>query len=139
VASAHQPGYVDELEPGTGWVIFAGVILLLVGCFNIIDGVAAIAGASYIHNQLQFANLHAWGWFFMIWGIVQACAAFGIWAGLSWARVIGIVSAFGSIIAQLAWVRSNPVWAICAVAVDVLVIYALVVYGRGPEDDLDAA
>jgi len=122
-------GYVEELEPGTGWIYFAGFMLLLVGCFNIIDGIAALANSSYVADNLQFANVHAWGWFFLIWGIVQVCAGVGIWLDIRWAIVVGIIAAFGNILAQLSWERSNPFWAGTAIVLDVLVIYGLVVYG----------
>jgi hypothetical protein len=129
MATASQRAYVDELEPGTGWVLYAGIMLLLVGCWNIIDGIVAIGNSSYLVNRVPFSNLHAWGWFFLIWGIVQCGVGVAIWAGRSWAAVIGVVSAFGNILAQLAWARTSPVWAVCVIAADALVIYGLVVYG----------
>lgn len=117
-----------EVE-GSGWIGFAGVMLVLVGCFNIINGIAAIANSDYLVNQLLFANLDAWGWFFLLWGILQLFAGFAIFSGAGWAAIVGIASAFVNIIAQLSWSRANPFWAICAMVVDVLIIYALVVYG----------
>jgi hypothetical protein len=122
-------GYIEDMAPGTGWIYFAGFMLLLVGCFNIIDGIAALANSSYVADRLQFANVHAWGWFFLIWGIVQLCAGVGVWMDAKWAVVVGIVAAFGNVIAQLGWERSNPFWAAAAIVLDVLVIYGLVVYG----------
>ena len=65
-----------EVE-GSGWIGFAGVMLVLVGCFNIINGIAAISNSDYLVNQLLFANLDAWGWFFLLWGILQIFAGFG--------------------------------------------------------------
>jgi hypothetical protein len=119
----------EEETSGTGWVAFAGTMLILVGCFNVIDGIAALANSDYLVNQLLFANLHAWGWFFLIWGAVQLCAGFAIYSGAGWAAIVGVVSAFGNAIAQLSWARAYPVWAVCAIVLDVLVIYGLVVYG----------
>jgi len=121
--------YAEEEASGTGWVAFAGTMLILVGCFNLIDGIAALANSDYLVNQLLFANLHAWGWFFLIWGAVQICAGFAVYSGVGWAALVGIVSAFGNAIAQLSWARAYPVWAVCAIVLDILVIYALVVYG----------
>jgi hypothetical protein len=117
-----------EVE-GSGWIGFAAVMLVLVGFFNIIHGIAAIANSDYLVNQLLFANLDAWGWFFLLWGILQVCAGFALFSGAGWAAIVGIASAFVNIIAQLSWARANPFWAICAMVVDVLIIYALVVYG----------
>ena len=114
---------------GAGWISFAGVMLILVGTFNIIDGIAAIANSNYLANQLLFANLDAWGWFFLIWGVIQLFAGFAVYTGAGWGALVGIISAFGNAIAQLSWARTYPVWAICAIVLDVLIIYALVVHG----------
>ena len=62
--------YEDSIS-GSGWVAFAGTMLILVGFFNVIDGIAAIANSDYLVNQLLFSSMHAWGWFFLVWGIVQ--------------------------------------------------------------------
>lgn len=129
----YEGAYVDEAA-GTGWVAFAGTMLVLVGCFNIIDGIAAIANSDYVVNQLLFANLDAWGWFFLIWGALQVCTGFAIYSGAGWAAIVGVVSAFANAIAQLSWARANPVWAVCAIVLDVLVIYGLVVYGGRREN-----
>ena len=128
--------YVEEEASGTGWIAFAGMILILVGFFNVIDGIAAISNSDYLVNQLLFSNLDAWGWFFLIWGSVQVCAGFAVYAGAGWGAIVGIITAFGNAIAQLSWARANPVWAVVAIALDVLVIYGLVVYGgrRSPVD-----
>lgn len=134
MATARIDTTYEAEESGTGWIAFAGTMLVLVGCFNVIQGIAAISDSKYLVNQLLFSNLHAWGWFFLIWGAVQVCAGFAIYAGAGWAAIVGIVSAFGNAIAQLSWARAYPVWAICAIVLDVLVIYALVVYGGRREE-----
>jgi hypothetical protein len=121
--------YEGAAQVGSGWIGFAGIMLILVGFFNVIDGIAAIGNANYLVNQLLFANLDAWGWFFLIWGILQIFAGFAIMNGSTWGAIAGIVTAFVNAIAQLSWARTYPVWAISAVVLDVLIIYALVVYG----------
>ena len=127
-AHSMRRSYTDSIE-GSGWIAFAGIILVLVGTFNVIDGIAAIANSSYLVNQLLFANLHAWGWFFLIWGVIQIFAGFAILGGSTWGAIVGIVTAFFNAIAQLSWAGTYPVWALTAIALDVLVIYGLVVYG----------
>jgi hypothetical protein len=129
MATAPVDRAYEEEASGIGWVAFAGTMLILVGCFNVIDGISALANSDYLANQLLFANLHAWGWFFLIWGAVQIVTGFAIYSGAGWAAIVGVVSAFGNAIAQLSWARAYPVWSIAAIVLDVLVIYALVVYG----------
>ncbi len=128
--------YESAAQVGSGWIGFAGIMLILVGFFNVIDGISAIANADYLVNQLLFANLDAWGWFFLIWGILQIFAGFAIMNGATWGAIVGVVTAFVNAIAQLSWARTYPVWAIAAIVLDVLIIYALVVYGgRGTAAD----
>ena len=120
--------YTDALRGG-GWLAFAGIMLVLVGMFNVIDGIAAIANSDYLVNELLFANLDAWGWFFLIWGILQICAGIGVVSGSAWGAMVGVITAFVNAIAQLSWAATYPVWAISAIVIDVIVIYGLVVYG----------
>ena len=120
---------MEQTRAGAGWIGFAGVMLVMVGIFNIINGLSAIANSDYLVHQLLFANMNAWGWFFLIWGIIQILAGFAIFGGAAWGAILGIVTAFFNIIAQLSWAHTYPVWAIAAMVVDALVIYALVVYG----------
>jgi hypothetical protein len=127
----------EEVGDGSGWIGFAGVMLLLVGTFNIIDGIAAIANSDYIVNQLLFANLDAWGWFFLIWGIIQVFAGLAIWRGATWGVIAGIVTAFFNAIAQLSWMQAYPVWSICILVLDILVLYGLVAYGFRPRTSYD--
>ncbi len=120
--------------PGAGWIGFAGIMLILVGFFNVIDGIAAIGNSKYVVNQLMFSNLDAWGWFFVIWGVLQIIAGVAVLGGAAWAAVVGVVTAFFNAIAQLSWIAVNPWWATIAIVIDVLVIYGLLVYGgRGSE------
>jgi hypothetical protein len=126
----------DSIErPGYGWITFAGVLLILVGIFNVIDGIAAISDSRYLRNELLFSNLHAWGWFFLIWGIIQIFAGIAIFAGATWAIIVGVTTAFFNIIAQLSWARVYPVWALSAMVADALVIYGLLVHGGSARDD----
>ena len=120
---------VDRVRARSGWITFAGVMLMLVGCFNIIDGIAAIADSKYLANQLLFANLHAWGWFFLIWGIFQVLTGVAVLGGATWAMIAGVALAFFNMIAQLSWAHAYPVWAIAAMVLDGFVIYGLLVYG----------
>jgi hypothetical protein len=116
-------------RPGYGWLTFSSIMLVLVGSLNIIDGIAAISNANYLGNQLLFSNLSAWGWFFLIFGIVQVFAGFAIPGGASWAVVAGVVTAFANVIAQFSAARLYPVWAVTMIVADVLVMYGLIVYG----------
>jgi hypothetical protein len=120
----------SELDRHT-WLDLAGILLLLVGAFNIIDGIAAISDAKVMSNNVLFANLHAWGWFFLIVGVVQVLAGWAVMKNANWAAIVGIVTAFVNAVSQLSAAHTFTVWALTIVAMDVLVIYGLVKYGGG--------
>jgi hypothetical protein len=110
---------------GRGWISFAAIMLMLVGALNIIDGLVALLDDTYLTRALLFSNLTAWGWFFLIWGIIQVLAGFVILRRVFWGVYVGILTAFVNILAQFTWLKTYPVWAVIAIAIDVLVLYAL--------------
>jgi hypothetical protein len=120
------PASVEDEIQRTTWLDFAALLLFLVGFFNVIDGIAAIRDSKYVVNEVLFSNLHAWGWFFLIWGIIQLFAAFSVYRGASWGIVAGIVTAFFNAIAHLSAAQTSPVWSITIVVLDVLIMYGLV-------------
>lgn len=122
---AELQGEVDRHS----WLDLAGILLFLVGFFNIIDGIAAISDAKVMSSHVLFANLHAWGWFFLIVGVVQILAGWAVMKGANWAAIVGMVTAFVNAISQLSASHTFAVWAITIVAVDVLIIYGLAMYG----------
>jgi hypothetical protein len=127
---AHPPpaelqGEVDRRS----WLDIAGILLFLVGFFNIIDGISAISDAKYLTPHVLFSNLHAWGWFFVVVGIVQILAGWAVLKGAGWAAVVGIVTAFVNAISQFSSAHTFHVWALTILATDVLVIYGLARYG----------
>jgi hypothetical protein len=121
----------DESEHGAGWLTFAVVLLGLAGLWNFIEGILAVASSRvYTENSVfVFSGLNTWGWIVLILGIIQALAALAILSGSEFARWFGIAAAGLNGIGQLMFVPAYPVWAITMFAVDVLIIYALAVYG----------
>jgi hypothetical protein len=122
---AELQGEVDRHN----WLDMAGVLLLLVGFFNIIDGIAAISDANYLSSHVLFSNLHAWGWFFLIVGILQIFAGAAVMKGAGWAAIVGIVTAFVNAISQFSSADTFVFWSLTILAADILVIYGLVRYG----------
>jgi hypothetical protein len=121
----------DDAPTGVGWVMFAAVMLGLAGIWNFLDGILAI-GSSRVyagHQTFVFSDLKTWGWIMMILGIVQCIAALILLAGSEFARWFGIAAAGVNAIGQLLFIPAYPLWGIAIFAVDVLIIYALSVYG----------
>ena len=136
--SAEEPGTVaPESYPvddarGYGWVLFAGMMLSIVGTLNFIYGIAAISDSKFYVKDAQFviSNLNTWGWFLVILGSFQVISAVGIWAQAAGARWVGIISAGVNAIIQMIAISGYPFLAITLFAVDILVIYGLLAYGK---------
>ena len=125
----------DQREPTgwVGWAIFACVLIILVGGFNIIYGLVGIFDDQRLaatRAGLLVFDTTTWGWILLITGIVQVLAALAIFAGRLWGRIVGIVMAGLNAWAQLTILQAQPVWSALIIAVDVLVIYALAVHGK---------
>ena len=118
-----------EIE-GQGWVLFAGIMILIVGVMNVVYGIAAIDKSTFFIQDAKFvvAELNSWGWILLVVGAVQLVAAFGIFSRRGWARWIGIISASGNAVIQLLFISAFPLASLALLAIDILVIYGLASY-----------
>ena len=124
---------------GHGLVLFASVLLVVVGCFNLIYGIAAIANSHVFtaHAHYVFGNLRAWGWITLILGVVQLLAAAGVLAGNQVARWFAVVVVGLNAIEQMFFIPAYPFWSLMIIAVDVVALYGLCAYGS--RENLEAA
>ncbi len=119
-----------------GWAMFAAIMLMIVGFFSIIAGIAGIAEDTiYVTGQkwVLEADPSTWGWIHLLWGIVLVLSGIGIFTGNVLARTVGVVAAGLSAIANFAFLPYYPVWAIVVISIDVAVIWALTSHGRDIE------
>jgi hypothetical protein len=112
-------------------VIFAGVVLLVAGCTNIIEGISAVDGSSFFVSNAHyvFGDLNTWGWVVWLLGIAQGLTALGIVVRNQLARWFGVAFAAANALAQLLLIQAYPFWSLALFALDIIVIYALVVHG----------
>lgn len=125
---------MSDTTEGAGWVVFAGIMILIAAVLNCIWGIAAIDKASFFVEDQRFiiSDLSTWGWIVLIIGVLQLFAAFSIWSGGAYGRWVGIITAgLGSISALLS-IPGFPLWSLCVFFLSVLVVYALAVYGGQP-------
>jgi len=117
-----------------GWVLFAGIVLFTAGLFNAIEGLVALFNSDYYVVRPSGLVLHlnytAWGWTLLIFGALEALAGWGVLVGQMWARVVGIVLAAVNAVVNLGFIAAYPLWITMTIALDVIVIYALIVHGR---------
>ena len=119
------------VDHGRGWVVFAGVMILIAGVMNVIYGIAAIDNSSFYIGDARYvlSDLSTLGWIVLVVGTAQVFAAIGIWRGGQIGRWVGVVSAGANAILQLLFIASYPWLSLALLAMDVLVIYGLVAHG----------
>lgn len=120
---------MEEYEKGSGWLLFASIMLLLAGAFNIIWGIGALVKDDLYVSKLLFANLTFWGWVWLIVGVVQILVGFGVLSKNQVARWAGIVMASVSAILAFFYIWAVPGWALLIITLDVLVLYGLGTFG----------
>ena len=116
---------------GSGWIVFAGIMMMIAAILNVIYGIAAISNSKFFISGQKYivSDLKTWGWITLIIGIVMGIAAFSIWAGNQFGRWVGIIAASASAISALMSIPSYPLWSLAVFAVDILIIYGLAAYG----------
>lgn len=123
----------ERSSVAVGFINFAGVVLIVAGIFQVIQGIVGLANNDfYVVSQkwvFQF-NVTTWGWVHILVGIVAILAGAGLFSGAVWARTVAVIVAGISIIANFVWLPYYPVWALVVIAVDFFVIWALVLHGR---------
>ncbi|MFI5046289.1 MAG: hypothetical protein ACHQIG_04425 [Acidimicrobiia bacterium] len=120
---------------GAGWKLFAGIMIIIGGTFNIIDGLVGITNVRAVEallggQQLPLTNnIKTYSWVVLIAGLVMLLAGFLIFSGNMFGRVVGVIAASGNAILQLAYLQHNTFWSLTMIIVDFLVIWALVAHG----------
>ena len=127
------PGY-DDPTGWAGWVVFAGVMMIMLGTFQVIEGLVAlfddgfyVVGSSGLVVDIDY---NTWGWIHLIIGVVGVLAGLGLLAGNMAARIVGVVVAFLSAVVNLTFISAYPIWSAILITIDVIVIYAIIVHGR---------
>ena len=116
---------------GYGLVLFAAVLLFVLGCFNMIQGIAAVANLNVFHAHAHyvFANLTTWGWVTAILGALQLVAAAGVLAANQMFRWFAVAVIGLNAIDQMLFIPAYPLWSLTIIAMDVVALYGLCAYG----------
>jgi hypothetical protein len=117
-----------------GWVVFAGLMMIMVGAFHGISGLVALFRDEFyvVRPSGLVLNIDytAWGWTHLLVGVLVFAAGCGALVGQTWARAVGVVLALLSAVANMLFISAYPVWSVVLITLDVVVIYALIVHGR---------
>jgi hypothetical protein len=117
---------------------FGAAIIVIVGLFNVIQGVAAIVGPdvyySILTGKLLLFDVAGWGWWNLIIGAATVLVGLAVARGITWARIVAVVLVGLNALGQLILVPAQPWWSVIIIALDVVVIYALLAHGRELHD-----
>jgi hypothetical protein len=119
---------MDNESRVTGWWVFAGILLAIAGFLNIVWGIAAISNSKFFAQNSQVyivSGLHTWGWITLIIGGIQIIAAFSLFSGGGFGRVIGIIAGSIGAIEALTGTANTPFWSLAVFALCIIVVYQL--------------
>jgi hypothetical protein len=124
------PGGAERDVSGwaAGGIAFAGTVMAMIGAFQIMEGIVAIANDSFYlvtRNYTFDLDVTAWGWIHLILGIVVLATGFGLFSRATWAGVTAIMICALSAISQFFFIPYYPFWAIIVIALNVWVIWSL--------------
>ena len=118
-----------------GIAVFAGVIMIVGGAFQAVEGLAGIVHDKYLvvlPNYIYAFDLTVWGWLHLLVGLALLAIGIFLIKGQTWARVAGMIVAGISALLNFVWLPYSPWWALLIIGIDILVIWALANYHRQP-------
>ena len=124
---------------GYGFVLFAGSLLLVVGFWNLIYGISALAKASFFVGNARYVigDLRVWGWVTLIFAVLQIVAGIGVMAGNQYARWAGVALVGLNAVSQMFLIPAYPFWSLIIIAMDIVALYGLCAYGS--RENVEAA
>jgi hypothetical protein len=115
----------------TGFAAFASAMMILFGTIQALEGLAALFNDEFFVRSPNYTfelDITAWGWIHLIFGVIIGWAGVSLLRGAMWARVVGIVVAALSAIANFMWLPYYPLWATVVIGLAVVTIWALTQY-----------
>jgi len=132
--------YPVQERRGEGWLLFSAVVMITGGIMRVLDALWAFDKDDEISEPLQVLvwddNLAAYGWLWLIVGVLLIVAGFGVLSGSEWARWFGIVMASIAAVSSFLWIYEFPIWALVGSLIGFLVVYGLATYGGRASDVL---
>jgi hypothetical protein len=124
-----------EPEGGTwasGIASFGATLMIIAGGFQAATGLVALVGDNFFvpntRGYLFELNLTTWGWVHVVLGVLLVFAGCGVLARRTWGVVVGVTMSVISAVANFAFIPYYSFWSLLIIALDVLVIWALLTY-----------
>jgi vacuolar-type H+-ATPase subunit I/STV1 len=123
----------SEVTGWVGWIVFAGTMMAILGVLHMFEGFVAL----FRHTQIVFptsglavqVSYSQWGWVQIIAGALVLATGLSLFTGRAWARVLGVILVAVSVLVNFAWAGIYPFWSLTLLAIDFLVIYAIIAHG----------
>jgi hypothetical protein len=129
---AHMSESYGQRTGWTGWIVFAGVMLLIAGSLNIFYGIVAAVNDDWVvftNRSAVYLDVSDWGWVHIVLGGIVFLAGVGVFSGNILARIVGVIVASISLMANFLFIPVYPLWALTVITIDALVIWALTAHG----------
>ena len=120
-----------------GWIVFAGVMMVIAGILNLIYGFIAVLNDHWVvwqNGNALLLDLSQWGWVHIILGVIVLACGLGVFSGNVLARTAGVLLAGASLIVNFFYIPAFPLWALIVITIDALVIWALTAHGAEMRD-----
>jgi len=131
-----QSAEVQPERPVTGWVawmFFAGGMLVLIGVIQVIIGLVSLfRDKVYVvrpDRLLVNVSYDVWGWTHLVLGVLLVVLGYAVLSAKRWARFTAAGLAALSAIVNFLFLPAYPVWGVIVIALDLIVVYALLVHG----------
>jgi hypothetical protein len=123
----------DQRTGWTGWILFAGVMMIIGGSLNLFYGIVAAVNDEWVvftNRANVYLDVSQWGWVHIIMGSIVLLAGIGLFSGNILARIVGVIVASVSLVVNFFFIPVYPFWALTVITIDALVIWALTAHGR---------
>jgi hypothetical protein len=137
ITETEPRGAYHERTGWTGWIVFAGVMVIIAGCLNLFYGVVAAVNDDWVgwtNRQNAFLDVSQWGWVHIILGLIVLLSGIGLFSGNVLARTVAVIIASISLVGNFFFIPVYPLWALTVITIDALVIWALTAHGREMRD-----
>jgi hypothetical protein len=125
-----EAGPASSAHTRSGWIVFAGVYLLVAGVMNGLWGLAALTDRDILlDGKLAWSTLTTWGWVSVGVAAVQLSAGTLVLVRRVVGRALAIAIALAGLFVNFLAIGAYPIWSILALVANGLVLWAVTVYG----------
>jgi len=127
--SHHEAADDEDFPWAAGVSMFAGIVLTISASFQILEGISAVADDKVFVRGIDYVyafDITTWGWIHLVFGLIGLATGIGLLTRQGWAWLVGILIAALSMIANFAYLPYFPIWGLTVIALDVIVMWALI-------------